>query len=58
VGPRGQSEWRARGEAADEWARECSETLSAGERPPGGSHAPAEPAAQAMLSPGLRAGVK
>ena len=21
--PRGQSEWRARGEAADEWAREC-----------------------------------
>jgi hypothetical protein len=54
--PRGQSEWRARGEAADEWARECSEMLSTSERPPGGSHAAAKPAAQAMFSPGLRGG--
>jgi hypothetical protein len=47
---------RARGEAADEWACECSETLSTSERPPGGSHASAEPTAQAMFSPGLRGG--
>jgi hypothetical protein len=47
---------RARGEAADEWACECSETMSASERPPGGSHASAEPTAQAMFSPGLRGG--